>query len=94
MTSMLIDTQKVVERLIAAGVPLDQARAHAAVLADVAASVQSHTSENYASKDSVAIAIKSFEASIEKLRGDLTRWVVTVGILETAFLSIVVTLTR
>lgn len=91
MTEMLIDTQRVVDRLMEAGVPLGQARAHAAVLADVMASVDGHITEHYASKDSVSIAVEKFEASIEKLRSDLMRWVITVvaaaGILQTALIS-------
>jgi hypothetical protein len=84
MTEMLLDTQKVVDRLVEAGVPPGQARVHASVLADALGSVDGHVREHYATKDAVALATEKVETSIERLRSDLTKWVVTVGILQTA----------
>jgi hypothetical protein len=91
MTEMLFDTQKVVDRLVEAGVPLAQARAHAAVLVDVIGSVDGHVVDRYATKDVVARAVDKFEASVAKLRTDLMKWVLTVvltvGILQTALIT-------
>ncbi len=82
MTEMLFDTQKAVERLVEAGVPSVQARAHAAVLAEVISSVNEHMTGNYATKDDLAQAVKELKAElrieIEKLRSDMMRWVLTV----------------
>lgn len=64
MTEMLIDTQKVVDRLTEAGIPPLHAHAHAAVLADVLGSVDAHCTEHYADKDSVARAISNLDARL------------------------------
>jgi hypothetical protein len=91
MTEMLFDTQKVVDRLVEAGVPPAQARAHAAVLVDVIGSVDGHVNEHYATKDKVDRAVDKFEASMAKLRSDLMKWVLIVGVsltfFQTAFIS-------
>jgi hypothetical protein len=91
MTDMLFDTQKVVDRLVEAGVPPTQARAHAAVLVDVIGSIDGHVIERYATKDAVARAVDKFEAGMAKLRSDLMKWVLVVGVslsfLQTAFIS-------
>lgn len=90
MTKMLFDTQKVVDRLMEAGVPPAQARAHASVLADVISSVDGHVIEHYSTKDAVGRAIDKFDSTIEKLRSDLMRWVLTVvvaaGFIQTALI--------
>jgi hypothetical protein len=82
MTEMLFDTQRAVDRLVDAGVPPAQARAHAAVLAEVIDSVNEHFIGRYATKEDLALAVKDLKAELriemEKLRSDLMRWVLTV----------------
>jgi hypothetical protein len=102
MTEMILDTQKIVDRLEEAGVPPAQARAHAAVLFDVINSVDGHCIERYATNDTVSravdgnkaefIAVRAeMQAAISKLRSDLMKWVLVVGVglsfLQTAFIS-------
>ncbi|HEY1231137.1 MAG TPA: hypothetical protein VGF26_27865 [Ramlibacter sp.] len=94
MTEMLLDTQKVVDRLVDAGVPPVQARAHAAVLAEVMGSVNEHFIGNFATKEDLDRAVKELKADLrvemEKLRGDLMRWTLTVvvaaGFIQTALI--------
>jgi hypothetical protein len=82
MTEMLFDTQRAMDRLVDAGVPPAQARAHAAVLAEVIDSVNDHVVGRYATKEDLALAVKDLKAELriemEKLRSDLMRWVLTV----------------
>ncbi len=82
MTEMLFDTQRAVDRLVDAGVPLPQARAHAAVLAEVVDSVITHIDARYATKEDLALAVKELKLEMAKemakLRTDMMRWVLTV----------------
>ncbi|GAB3470568.1 hypothetical protein GCM10027321_41100 [Massilia terrae] len=90
MTGMLFDTLKAVDRLVEAGVPLVQARAHAAVLADASNSVNAHKSGKYATKDDLALAVNELKLEIAKLRSDQMRWTLTVvvaaGFIQTALI--------
>jgi hypothetical protein len=76
---MLVDTQKVVDRLVESGVPMSQARVHAAVLADVIGSVHTHSMERYATKDDLSRAVAELKAEIADLRTDLIRWALTIA---------------
>jgi hypothetical protein len=113
MTGMILDTQKMVDRLEEAGVPPAQARAHAALLVDVISSVDGHSTERYATKDNVSRAVDELranadsnlveikaefvavraemQAGLDRLRTELTKWVLTVvlavGILQSALIS-------
>lgn len=120
MTDMILDTQKMVDRLEEAGVPPAQARAHAALLVDVISSADGHCTDRFAAKDTVSRAVdqlrselreleakvdKGFaevkaefvavraemQAGLDRLRADMTRWVLTVvltvGILQTALIT-------
>ena len=78
MTEMLFDTQRAVDRLVDAGVALPQARAHAAVLAEVIGSVNAHFDERYATKEDLALAVKELKLEMAKNRTDMMRWVLTV----------------
>ena len=93
MTEMILDTQKMVDRLAEAGVPPAQARAHAALLVDVISSSDWHSTERYATKDTVSravdelranadnnlVAIKAeMQAGLDRLRTELMKWVLTV----------------
>jgi hypothetical protein len=94
MTEMLFDTQRAVDRLVEAGVPPVQARAHAAVLAEVIDSVNAHFIGRFATKDDLALAVSELKAEIrttaEQLRSDMMRWVLTVvvaaGFIQTALI--------
>jgi hypothetical protein len=108
MTEMRFDTPKMVERLEEAGVPSEQARAHASVLVDVVSAAEASIMDRAATKQAVEhelnqikIALERFEARVEvrfagvdarlaELKTDLFRWVVSVGILQTALIAALV----
>jgi hypothetical protein len=78
MTEMLFDTQRAVDRLVDAGIPLPQARAHAAVLAEVLDSVNAHFDERYATKEDLALAVEELKLEMATNRTEMMRWVLTV----------------
>jgi len=87
------DTLNVVERLESAGIPAEQARMHAAVLADIlkeTISVETECmAERFANKREAAAELNQFKVALEKLdakigttaaelKSELIRWVLTV----------------
>jgi len=96
MTTSPFDTLKMAERLQEAGVPVEQAKMHAMVLAE--ALTEASYTDRFASEPKVAaefslirIALEKLDAKIDKtaaeLRTEMIRWVVTVGILQTGLIS-------
>lgn len=81
MTEMFFDTQKAVDRLVDAGVPPAQARAHAAVLAEVIGSENGHVGEHYATKEDLA-----------RVRSDLMNWTLAVAAIAVAIQTALITL--
>jgi hypothetical protein len=98
MTGMLFDTQKMVERLEGVGVPPAQARMHTVLLAEAVSAVETTIIERCASKQDIAQGFVEMRAVIDKLdarvdtrvaelKSEMIRWVVSVGILQTALIA-------
>lgn len=66
-TEMLLDTQKMVERLETAGVPPAHARAYVAVLLDAISSADAHYALRLATKDELAQGLADVRAEIRQL---------------------------
>jgi SMC interacting uncharacterized protein involved in chromosome segregation len=98
MMDIPFDTQKVVERLEQSGVPSEQAKMQAAVLADIIAAEDDRVAERFAERTNLARELLGINAEIQSLRGevrqsaaevkaDLVRWVVSVGVLQMALIA-------
>ncbi|GAB3400100.1 CCDC90 family protein [Massilia agilis] len=105
MTEMLLDTQKMVEQLEAAGVSHAQARAYVSVLLDAISSADAHYASRHAGKDELVKGLgdlrtemrqletrmetgfAQIRAEMANLRTEVIKWVVTVGILQTALIT-------
>ena len=96
MAASPFDTLKMAERLQEAGVPVEQAKMHAVVLAEALTEV-SYT-DRFASEPKVSaqfslirIALEKLDAKIDKtaaeLRTEMIRWMITLGILQTGLIS-------
>ena len=82
MTTIAFDTLKLAERLERGGFTTEQARTQAEALAEVF----SDDRNSLATK----LDLADVKIEIEKVRADLIKWVVTVGILQTAIISALV----
>ncbi|MBV8047300.1 MAG: hypothetical protein JO171_09115 [Paludibacterium sp.] len=98
MTSIPFDTLKVVARLEQAGMPAEQARVQAAVLAEVIAAEALRSVERHAGKADVGLELvglraelKTIDAKVDKaaaeVKSELVRWVVSVGVLQMALIT-------
>jgi hypothetical protein len=94
MTDMLFDTQKMVERLESVGVPPAQARMHTVLLAEAISALEATIIERCASKQDleklesrIEVRMAGFDARLAELKSELIRWVVTVGVLQTALIA-------
>ena len=102
MTTIVFDTLKMVDRLVKAGVPTEQAKVQTELLAEVISAEDSSIVDRFASKQEVTQELLLIKAAIEKLdskidksaaevKGELIRWVVTVvvsvGILQMALIT-------
>lgn len=65
--AMPIDTQQVVERLTGAGVPDQQAKAHASVLRDALQDYDGHSSDQFISKQELAEALAPIHEALIQL---------------------------
>jgi hypothetical protein len=77
MSTLTFDTLKFANQLKAAGVPDKQAEAEATALADVMA--EAVKTSDFATKRDLA-----------ELKAELVKWVVTVGVLQTAIIAALV----
>ena len=82
MAAIPFDTLKMAEKLEAAGFTHAQAKAQAEVLTEVASSDRG----TVASK----LDIADVKLEIERVKADLIKWVVSVGILQTAMIAALV----
>ncbi|NHZ67112.1 hypothetical protein [Massilia genomosp. 1] len=102
MTAIPFDTLKMVQRLESAGVPSDQAKVQAAVLAEVISAEDLSITERFSAKADVLAELAGIRASIEKMdtrldskidktvaeaKAELVRWVVGVGMLQMALIA-------
>ncbi len=98
MSSTPFDTLNMVERLISAGVPAEQAKMQATLLAEVIRAADASIVERFSRKTDVALELSGVKAEISALRSevkqsisetkaDLIRWVVSVGILQMALVA-------
>ena len=98
MSSTPFDTLNMVERLISAGVPPEQAKMQAMLLAEVIRAEDASIVERFSRKTEVALELSGVKAEISALRSevkqsiseskaDLIRWVVSVGILQMALVA-------
>ncbi|MBV8635043.1 MAG: hypothetical protein JO002_11170 [Burkholderiaceae bacterium] len=103
MAASPFDTLKMAERLQEAGVPVEQAKMHAVVLAE--ALTEASYTDRFASEPKVSaefalvkIALEKLDAKIDKvdakidktaaeLRTEMIRWMVTLGIVQTGLIS-------
>jgi hypothetical protein len=91
---MLFDTQKMVERLEGVGAPAAQARMHTVLLSEAISALDAAIVERCASKEDLARLKDYFEIRFAEIKSDradlkseLIKWVVSVGILQTAFIG-------
>ncbi len=82
MATIPFDTLKMAEEMEAAGFTHAQARTQARILSEIASADRS----TMATK----LDIADVKLEIEKVRSELVKWVVTVGILQTAIVSALV----
>jgi len=102
MDASPFDTLKMVERLESVGVPAEQARMHASLLAEAMSAEGASAVERFADKQGVSLEFALIKATIEKLeirleakidkgladlKSEMIRWVVSVGILQTALIA-------
>lgn len=92
MTAIAFDTLKVVEQLERAGVPLEQAKAQANVLAEVMGSDHFATQHDFTQElTGIRADINSLRMEMRTLNSDtkaeLVRWVVAVGVLQMALIA-------
>lgn len=98
MTVYPIDTLKVAERLIDAGVPEQQAKAHASVLVDSLNSQETHLTTNFCTKDDLKAALAPIESRLSalelkidqlaaKLKSELLTWIVALGLLQGSLIT-------
>ena len=90
MMSLPFDTQKMVDRLEHVGVTGEQARAHVEVLVEAMAARDTDFNDRYANRrelEDIRAAVVHVEAKLTDVRAELIRWVVSVGLLQTALVS-------
>lgn len=102
MAAIAFDTLKMVERFESAGFSIDQAKMTATVLAEVIGAEDASISDRFSSKQDVSQELLAIKASIERLdttlnakidksaaemKGELIRWVVSVGLLQMALIA-------
>lgn len=78
-----VDTGKIVDQLTASGVPVDQAKAHATVLADA---LQMHTTqpqERFVTKEELREELRPIRAAIAELQAAVAELQTTVAELQT-----------
>ena len=92
MSTLTFDTLKFANRLKAVGVPEKQAEEQAAMMAEAVWDIQ--TNANPATKHDMADLRKEIElvradliAKMAETRADLVKWVVSVGVLQTAMIG-------
>lgn len=85
MTTLTFDTLKFANRLKAAGVPEKQAEAEAEALAYVMQ--DAFSTADLSTKSDLAIVKADLEVKIAETKSDLIRWVVGVGMLQTALIA-------
>ncbi|MDR0577541.1 MAG: CCDC90 family protein [Candidatus Accumulibacter sp.] len=81
MTTLTFDTLQVVQRLKKAGLDESQAEAIAETFRDV------QTSADVATRQDVSIAEARLEARISETKAELVKWVISVGVLQTALIA-------
>lgn len=85
MSTLTFDTLKFAKTLTAAGVPSAQAEAEAEALAN--ALEESGKTANLTTKQDLAIVKAELEVKIAEMKSELIRWVVGVGMLQTAMIA-------
>lgn len=85
MSTLTFDTLKFAKTLTAAGVPSAQAEAEAEALANVLE--ESGKTANLTTKQDLAIVKAELEVKIAEMKSELIRWVVGVGMLQTAMIA-------
>jgi hypothetical protein len=98
MAAVPFDTLKMVERFEGAGFSMAQAKVQAAVLAEVISAEDSSIAERFSSKQDVSQELVAIKASLDtinakidksaaEVKGELIRWVVSVGLLQMALIA-------
>lgn len=88
MTAISFDTLQFVQRLKKAGVKEAEAEAIAEAVRDVQTSADVATREDVmALKKDMAVVEARLEVKIAETKADLVRWVVGVGVLQTALIA-------
>jgi hypothetical protein len=97
-TEVAFDTLKMVERFQSAGFSAEQAKMTTTALAEVIGAEDARIAERYSSKQEVYQELVAIKASIDMLnskidkniaevKGELIRWVVSVGLLQMALIA-------
>jgi hypothetical protein len=97
-TEVAFDTLKMVERFQSAGFSAEQAKMTTTALAEVSGAEDARIAERYSSKQEVYQELVAIKASIDMLnykidkniaevKGELIRWVVSVGLLQMALIA-------
>ncbi|GHU37257.1 hypothetical protein AGMMS50256_34970 [Betaproteobacteria bacterium] len=90
MAAITFDTLQFVQRLKKAGVKEPEAEAIAEAVRDVQASADVATKQdlaNLATKQDLASVEAKLEVKIAETKADLVKWVVSVGVLQTAMIG-------
>ena len=85
MSTLTFDTLKFAKTLTAAGVPSAQAEAEAEALAN--ALEESGKTADLTTKQDLAVVKAELEVKMAETKSDLIRWVVGVGMLQTALIA-------
>ena len=83
MASITFDTLRFANRLKAAGVPQEQAEAEAEALSEV---LETNV-KDLASKQDIEVLRAEMRTEMAETKADLIRWVVGVGVLQTAMIA-------
>lgn len=83
MASITFDTLRFANRLKAAGVPQEQAEAEAEALSEVLGT----NVKDLASKQDIEVLRAEMRTEMAETKADLIRWVVGVGVLQTATIA-------
>ena len=88
MSAISFDTLQFVQRLRKAGINEGEAEAIAEAVRDVQDSADVATKEDVAAlKKDIAIVEARLEVKIAETKADLIRWVISVGVLQTALIA-------
>lgn len=88
MSAISFDTLQFVQRLRKAGINEGEAEAIAEAVRDVQDSADVATKEDVAAlKKDIAVVEARLEVKIAETKADLIRWVISVGVLQTALIA-------